>query len=134
VTAPAGRESLPPRTRKAVHGMFAATLCLEALMVLFVPRAIARSGSGLTHVRLSILLGLVVLLIAAVAFLGRRWGLAFATALQVAVIACGLLTWAMWFLGGIFTAIWIYELRVRAQLITRWAQVREESPTGGPAA
>lgn len=106
-------------TRRAVHGMLAGTLCLEALMVLFVPRAIAATDDGLGSGRLALLLGLVVLLGVAASMVGRRIGLLLGTALQLAVIACGVMTPVMYVLGVIFAAIWIYELRLRVQLLAR---------------
>lgn len=106
-----------PRTRKAVRGVFAGTLVLEALMVLFVPRAIARTSEGLSGLSLGVLLGLAVLLVVCAGLMGRRAGLVLGSVLQLAVIACGVLTGAMYVLGVIFAAIWVYELRVRAQIL-----------------
>lgn len=106
-------------TERAVRGIFAATLCLEALTVLFVPRALAGSDGGLTRTRLIILLVLAAALLAAAALQGRSFGLVLGTALQLAVIASGVLTSAMYVLGVIFAAIWVYELRIRAQLLRR---------------
>lgn len=126
--APSTKAPLPDRTRKAIHGMFAATLCLEALMVLFVPRAIARTGTGLSGPKLGILLGLAGLLIVAAAFVRKKWGLVVGSALQAAVLACGLLTWAMWVLGVLFVGIWIYELHVRAGLMQRWVELGRSPP------
>ncbi len=120
---PNGVPPLPDNTRKAIHGMFAATLGLEALMVLFVPRAIAPTGSGLGGVRLGILLGLVAVLIVAAASVRKPWGVAFASGLQLAVLACGVMTWAMWILGAVFAGIWGYELKMRHDLIQRWRLV-----------
>lgn len=110
-------ESPNPRTVKAVRGVFAATLTLEALTVLFVPRAVAQSGSGLTTTKLVILFVLAALLIAAAALIRRRIGLVLGSILQLGLIACGVLTGAMYVLGIIFAAIWIYELRIRRQLL-----------------
>lgn len=104
---------------RAVRGVIAGTLCMEAFTVALVPGVVAKFGSGLTALKLTLLLSLAVVLVV-VAFLQRRpWGLAVASALQVAVLACGLLTTAMYGLGGIFVLIWVYELRVRRELLTR---------------
>jgi uncharacterized protein DUF4233 len=111
-------ESPNPRTVKAVRGVFAATLTLEALTVLFVPRAVAQSGSGLTTTKLVILIVLAVLLIVAAGLQRRQVGLVLGTVLQVGLIACGVMTGAMYVLGIIFTAIWLYELHIRRQLLS----------------
>lgn len=110
-------ESPNPRTVKAVRGVFAATLSLEALTVLFVPRAVAQSGSGLTTTKLVILFVLAGLFVVAAALIRRPAGLVLGSILQVALIACGVMTGAMYVLGVIFGVIWIYELRIRRQLL-----------------
>jgi hypothetical protein len=106
-----------PRAARAVRGVFAATLTLEALVVLFVPRAIAQFGSGLTAVKLSLLIALAVLFIVAAGLIRRPAGIVLGSVLQVALIACGLMTQAMFILGAIFAAIWLYELQIRRQLL-----------------
>jgi hypothetical protein len=106
-------EAARQRARRAVHGALAATLGLEALTVLFVPRAIAQSGAGLTAVRLAVLLGLAGLLIVGAVLQRHRVGLALGSVLQLGVIATGVFTSAMYVLGGLFALIWIYLLRIR---------------------
>jgi hypothetical protein len=106
-----------PRALRAVRGVFAATLVLEALSVLFVPRAIAQFGTGLTALKLTLVIALVVLLIVAAGLIGRRAGLVLGSVLQLGLIACGLLTGAMYVLGVVFAAIWLYELQIRRQLL-----------------
>lgn len=106
-----------PRTVKAVRGVFAATLTLEALTVLFVPRAVAQSGSGLTTTKLVLLFVLAGLLIVAAALIRRPAGLVLGSILQLGLIACGVMTGAMYVLGVIFGAIWLYELHIRRVLL-----------------
>jgi hypothetical protein len=107
------------RAARAVRGAFAATLCLEAVTVLFVPRAIAQVGPGLTAARLALLLALAGLLILT-AFLQRwRAGLVAGSVLQVAVVATGLLTGAMYAVGALFLLVWLYLLRLRRDLSGR---------------
>jgi hypothetical protein len=107
-----------PRTERAVRGALAAALTLEALVVLLVPRAIAQFGSGLAGWKLAVLLTLAGLLVVTAALAGRRAGRLLGSALQVALIACGLLTAAMFVLGAVFAAIWIFLLRLRRELLT----------------
>jgi hypothetical protein len=105
------------RRARAVRGVFAGTLTLEALTVLFVPRAIAQFGAGLTGVRLGLLLGLAGLLLVVAFSQRRRWGVAAGTVLQVGLLGCGVLTAAMYALGAVFGLIWIYLLRMRRDLL-----------------
>jgi hypothetical protein len=119
--APAGPTEAPaapdPRTARAVRGTLAATLILEALVVLLVPRAIAQFGTGLVGWKLAALLVLAGLLVVAAAMLRRPAGLLLGTALQVLLVACGFLTGAMFVLGAVFAAIWVFLLRLRRDLL-----------------
>jgi hypothetical protein len=117
--APAASAQRRARAERAVRGAFAATLALEGLLILFVPRAIAQSGPGLTAGRLTVLLVLAGLLLVAAGLQRRRFGLALGSVLQLAVFATGVLAGAMYVLGVIFGLIWIYLLRVRRDVLGR---------------
>lgn len=106
----------PVRAGRALGGAAAAILVLEGIAVLFVPRAIAPT-EGLGAVRLTLLVGLALLLILASGIQRRERGLVIGTALQVPLLATGLMTGAMWFVAGAFVLIWLYLLQVRKQLI-----------------
>ncbi len=102
---------------KRLAGGGSAVLVIEALVVLFVPRAIAQSGPGLTAWRLAAVLSVVVLLIVVAGLQRRSWGPQVGLVVQLPVIATGLFTAAMWFLGMLFLLLWIYLLRTRAALL-----------------
>ena len=107
----------PVRAGRALGGAGAAILLLEGIAVLFVPRGIAQSGDGLTGFRLTALLVLALLLILASGIQRRERGLVIGTALQVPLLATGLMTGAMWFVGGAFVLIWLYLLQIRKELL-----------------
>jgi hypothetical protein len=107
----------PVRAGRALDGAAAATLVLEGIAVLFVPRGIAQSGPGLTGLRLTLLLVLAVVLILAAGLQRRRQGLVIGTVLQVPLLLTGLLNSVMWILGGVFVLIWLYLLQLRKDLI-----------------
>ncbi|MCZ2819652.1 DUF4233 domain-containing protein [Modestobacter sp. VKM Ac-2977] len=107
----------PVRAGRALGGAAAAILLLEGIAVLFVPRGIAQIGEGLTGTRLTVLLVLAVLLILASGLQRRPQGLVIGTALQVPLLLTGLLSGAMWLVGGVFVAIWLYLLQVRKELL-----------------
>jgi hypothetical protein len=115
----------PVRAAKALRGAAAAILVLEGIAVLFVPRAVAPTDEGLSGSWLTALLVLAVFLILASGLQRRSWGLMVGTALQLPLLLTGLLTSAMWFVGGIFLLIWLYLLQVRKELLG--------SPFGDPA-
>jgi hypothetical protein len=85
--------------------------------VLFVPRAIAPlREDGLTGGTLAVLLALAGLLFVAAGLQRSRAGPALGSVLQLAVIATGVLLPAMYVLGLVFAAAWVYLLRVRRDL------------------
>jgi hypothetical protein len=120
------------RAERAVRGAAAAALALEALTVLFVPRAIAQFGPGLTASRLALLLGLATALVVAAGLQRHRVGLVLGSVLQAAVIATGLLSGAMYVLGVLFGLAWLYLLRVRREVLRRWSP--PAGVTGPPGA
>ncbi len=113
------------RLAKVLNGAGAAVLILEVLVVLFVPRAIAQSGPGLTPWRLAAVLAVAVLLIAVAGLQRRSWGPQAGLAAQLPVLATGFFTAVMWFLGALFVLLWVFLLRIRAELL--------ESPPVRPA-
>lgn len=115
------------RVAKRLNGGGAAVLIIEALVVLFVPRAIAQSGPGLTPWRLSAVLVVVVLVVMVAGLQRRSWGPQAGLAVQLPVLATGFFTAAMWFLGAIFVLLWVYLLRIRAELLGS----PPESPASG---
>jgi hypothetical protein len=106
----------PVRAGRALGGAAAAILVLEGIAVLFVPRGIAPT-EGLGAFRLTVLLGLALLLVLASGVQRRERGLPIGTALQVPLLLTGLMTSAMWFVGGAFVLIWLYLLQVRRELV-----------------
>lgn len=125
-TEQAARDPVPPpvgaarrsRTERAVHGTLSAALILEALTILFVPRAIAPlDDEGLTGGRLAFLLGLAGALVVASGLQRRKAGLVLGSVLQVPVVATGFLVGVMFVLGLLFAGVWIYLLRIRHELL-----------------
>lgn len=107
----------PVRAGRALNGAAAAILLLEGIAVLFVPRGIAQSGPGLTGLRLTLLLVLAVVLILSSGIQRRPRGLVIGTVLQVPLVLTGLMTGAMWIVGGAFVLIWLYLLQIRKELL-----------------
>ncbi|MDT0275950.1 DUF4233 domain-containing protein [Blastococcus goldschmidtiae] len=118
----------PVRAGRALGGAAAAILVLEGIAVLFVPRAIAPT-EGLGAVRLTLLVVLALLLILSSGVQRRERGLYIGTALQVPLLATGLMTAAMWFVAGAFVLIWLYLLQVRKELVgSMFAPVTVQGP------
>jgi hypothetical protein len=104
------------RANKATRGVLAALLLLEAVIVLLVPRAIAQTDTGLDATKTGLLIGLAVLLAITAFLLRLPFGIGLGSLLQLAVIATGVLTWVMLFIGVIFAVIWVWVLTMRRDL------------------
>jgi hypothetical protein len=127
----------PPRAARALRGAAAAVLVLEGIAVLFVPRGIAQTEEGLGGGLLALLLVLALVLILASGIQRRPRGLVIGTALQVPLLATGLINGVMWFVAGAFLLIWAYLLQVRKELVgTAFGVVEapERTDDGGDAA
>lgn len=105
------------RVAKRLNGGAAAVLILEAIAVLFIPRAIAQDDVGLTAGRLSTLVALAILLIVVAGLQRRPWGPRAGLVVQLPVLATGFYTGAMWVLGAVFALTWAYYLRIRADIL-----------------
>jgi len=127
----------PVRAARALRGAAAAVLVLEGIAVLFVPRGIAQTEAGLGGGQLTLLLVLAVVLVLAGGVQRRPWGVVVGTALQVPLLLTGLLTGAMWFVGGVFVLIWLYLLQIRKELLGspfRDPEPRQDDDAGRGAA
>jgi hypothetical protein len=101
---------VPPR---GLYAIGSAGLALEAIVLLLAaPAVLSLERGNVSALRVGYLFGLAVMLIVAAARLRKRGGKVVATALQVLVIAGGVVTWPMYVVGLAFTAIWIYWLRL----------------------
>ena len=102
---------------KATRRALAGVLGLEAVVVLLVPRAIAFTDAGLGTVKTVLLVVLAVLMIVAAAGVRHTWGIGAGSALQVLLVLTGFWLAAMFFLGAVFGAIWLYLLSLRHELV-----------------
>jgi hypothetical protein len=115
---PSGEQRAERRRRadRATRGALAAVLCLEALCLLLVPRAIAQTSVGLDGVKTTLLLGGAVLFVIVGFCLRRRWGIGAGSGLQLAVLAVCLWVPAFLVVAGLFLGVWVYLLHLRHEL------------------
>jgi hypothetical protein len=104
------------RANRATRGALAGVLCLEALVVLLMPRALAQTSGGLGTTKTVILIVLAVIMVMAGFVLRRRWGIGTGSVLQVAYLATGI-----WLPVAIIPAVilvgsWLYLLNLRSQV------------------
>jgi hypothetical protein len=104
------------RADRATRAVLAALLCLEALVVLLVPRAIAQTATGLDATKTAVLIGLAVALVVTAGLLRRPWGIGLGSALQLAVLATSVLEHVLIVIGLMFIGLWWWVLTMRRDL------------------
>jgi ABC-type Co2+ transport system permease subunit len=92
-------------------------VCLEAFVVLLVPRAIAQTSTGLGGVKTGLLIGFAVVLVAAGVTLRRSWGIGVGSLLQVPFVLVGVWIPAFFIVGALFVGVWLYLLNLRHELV-----------------
>jgi Protein of unknown function (DUF4233) len=105
------------RADRATRRALAAVLCLEALVVLLVPRTLAQTAHGLSGVQTGTLIALAVVQLAGAVVIRRRWGIAVGSVLQLPFVAAGVWLPALFVVAAIFLAIWLYLLNLRRELV-----------------
>lgn len=105
------------KANRATRGGMAAILCLEAFVVLLIPRTIAQTSEGLSSTKTLVLVVFAVILIATGFLLRRPWGIGLGSALQVALVATIVLVPILAVVVVIFLALWAYLLQTRHQLV-----------------
>ena len=106
---------------KGLRGVMAATLVLEAVVVLLSLLAVAKVDRGTGAVGVGVVLALAAAMLLASGLQRRRWGLPLALALQLAMIGCGFVVPALGVLGVVFALVWGYLLHLRRDVARRMA-------------
>lgn len=104
-----GDEVRPPPTdpMKGIRGIFAATLILEAIVVLLSLLVLSKFGDGATPVGVTTMLAIALAMILASGVQRRPWGLPVALGLQLVTIVAGfLLVTALGIMGIVFAIVW----------------------------
>ena len=116
MTAPA------PDPMKGVRGVFAATLALEAIVVLLALLVLPKFGDGATPLGVTAIAAVGLAMIVAAGLQRRPWGLGVALALQVAVLLCGFFVPALVVIGVVFAVVWAGLLFLRRDVALRMAR------------
>jgi hypothetical protein len=111
-----------PDPMKGLRGVFAATLTLEAIVVALSLLVLSKFGAGATPLGVTVITVLAVAMVVAAGMQRRAWGLGLALALQVVMIACGLLVPALGVMGVVFALVWGGLLLLRRDLAGKMAR------------
>ena len=101
---------------KSFSGVMAATLLLEAVVVLLAIPVVGAVGGGLTAVSLGYLIGLAVLLILLTGLQRRPWAIWVNLAAQVVALAGFALYPGVGFIGLLFTGVWALIAYLRSEV------------------
>src|SRR6516162_8308825 len=119
---PQDRPQPPPAPSdpwKSFGGVMAATLFLEAIVVLLAIPVVGAVGGGLTPVSLSYLIGLAALLILLTGLQRRPWAIWANLGVQVVLLAGFALYPGVGFIGVLFTGLWALIAYFRAEVRRR---------------
>jgi hypothetical protein len=121
---PAGAEqgAAPPRSglrnpHAAVRGLGAGTLALEAVVLLLAIQPIRIMGGHLSGWGVAAVVALALAAAVLAGMMRRRWAWHAGTALQVLLLAAGLLHSSLAVLGLLFGAAWAYASYVRRSIL-----------------
>lgn len=78
-----------PDPMKGIRGVFAATLILEAIVVLLALLVLSKFGDGATPLSAGLVVGVAVLMIVGSGLQRRSWGLTFALVMQAVTVVVG---------------------------------------------
>jgi Protein of unknown function (DUF4233) len=130
--APSGADDSPhqppPDPWKSFRGVMAATLILEAVVVLLAIPVVGAVGGGLNAMSLGYLIGLTVLLIALAGLQGRPWAIWVNLGVQAIPLAGFAIYPGVGFIGLLFTGVWALIAYLRAEVQRR--QQHGQSPPG----
>ena len=106
-----------PDPMKGLRAIFAAILVLESIVVVLALLLPGVEGAGTW-----VIAGLAALLLVASGLQRRPWGLGVALALQVVMIACGLLAPSLGLMGLVFLLVWGFLLYLRRDVAQKMAR------------
>lgn len=114
---PTERRSGLRNPERAVRGLGAAVLALEALVLLLAIQPIRVLGGQLSGAAIGLIVALAVLAVLLAGMTGRRWAWHGGTALQVLLLFGGFLHPSLLVLGVMFGLVWAYALHVRRVIL-----------------
>lgn len=108
-----------PDPWRSFRGVMAATLLLEAIVVLLAIPVVGAVGGGLNAMSLGYLIGLAVLLVLLAGLQGRPWAIWVNLGVQVILLAGFALYPGVGFIGVLFTGLWALIAYFRAEVRRR---------------
>jgi len=116
-----GEQAHAPRTDpwRSFRGVMAATLFLEAIVMLLAIPVVGAVGGGLTTASLSYLIGLAALFILLAGLQGRPWAIWMNLGVQLLPLAGFAVYSGVGFIGVLFAAVWAVIAYLRYEVLLR---------------
>lgn len=108
-----------PDPWKSFRGVMAATLILEAIVVLLALPVVGAVGGGLTGASLVYLIGMAAALVLLTGIQGRPWAIWANLALQPVLIAGFVIYPGVGVVGVVFAVVWVLIAYFRAEVLRR---------------
>ncbi|MDM4720331.1 DUF4233 domain-containing protein [Micromonospora sp. WMMA1363] len=102
---------------RAVRGLGAGILSLEALVLVLAIQPIRVVGGGLSGAAITVVVGLAAAAVLLAGLMRRSWVWPAGTVLQGLLMLAGLLHWSLLALGVTFALVWAYALHVRRVIL-----------------
>ena len=115
----AGRPDPRPDPWKSFGAVLAATLFLEAIVVLLAIPVVGAVGGGLTSVSLTYLIGLAALLVLLAGLQRRPWAIWMNLGVQALLLAGVAVYPGVGVIGLVFTGVWAVIAYLRAEVLRR---------------
>lgn len=103
--------------QRAVAGLGAGLLSLEALVLVLAIQPIRVVGGGLSAAAIAAVVALAVAAVLLAGMIRRAWAWPAGIVLQGALLLAGALHWSLLVLGVIFALVWAYALHVRRVIL-----------------
>jgi hypothetical protein len=113
---------------KSFSAVMAATLILEAIVVLLAIPVVGAVGGGLSPLSLGYLIGLAALLILLAGLQRRPWAIWVNLGAQVVLLAGFAVYPGVGFIGVLFSGLWVLIAYLRAEVRRRQGQSQRQLP------
>ncbi|HSS24468.1 MAG TPA: DUF4233 domain-containing protein [Mycobacterium sp.] len=113
---------------KSFSAVMAATLILEAIVVLLAIPVVGAVGGGLSPVSLGYLIGLAALLILLAGLQRKPWAIWLNLGVQVILLGGFALYPGVGFIGVLFSGLWVLIAYLRAEVRRRQGQSQRQLP------
>lgn len=101
---------------RAMQGLGAGALVLEAIVLLLAIVPIRVLGDVSSATMIALVVGIMSALLIS-GTMRHNWGWWLGSALQIALLAAGLLNWMIGAVGVVFGLVWLYVLHVRRTVL-----------------